>query len=1174
MTLSPRFFLAVALAALSVGACKSSSPTTGEFKALTSNLSEGDVWALNRPIQVIFNNEIDPASVNFSSLVLRPLDAANQGNPVSGSFELGPDTDGNPNRSLLFRPICPTNSANDNGSFRPGGFRYQLLLPTQASSPTVLRDITGKTLAIGLTRQFTTPTPPSESLFADTVNGPVQVVSVVWPQTLNLFTQEKLFVSVRFNQAFDASPTSLNLANLFIQFATSTGTFPPSGNVVPGRWIVHVNCSDAAELLFEVTGVLIPGRGLRLVMGTGFLDLGGAENSSVYQSDAFLAPDLADLLSLPSYDPADVVLDEVRDSFLTTAFIDAAADLAQPPAAVEPDGIRALFSYGGIPVNPADDFTVTAAQAYLEIDTTGNTQVTDGLGRTFAVTAGVMNVNDFRIEAGATLRLRGANPFLLYATGSVTVLGTLDAGGFNAQQPDGGRFHPEIPVPGALGVLGGGSGGTSSQITNNYTPRGESGRGPFNSGTGLGGQGGEGAVQQSNNVSVAAVEFYVAGGGGGGGFSAKRTDAVFWNKWAGAQVPVTFDNVGPDLRADRHTVFSGAINANTLFVGAESGLRGTSKGGIILPNPGVGANAAHAAYGMEDIQQDGDSGTEATYDTAWTSGATPPFLFGNPTFGPDPGTGGASIFSDSNSSNDFFGNRYFWDGTSGVAPTLVEGELLTPWAGAGGGASGDTQRVQREDLTVPPDGNLEPLPLFFPDLLFPFGTTRDYWRGAPGGGGGGQVQIHAVGLIVIGSAGRLKANGGAGNSGESSDESGSNGTISQISGSGGGSGGHMILQSATGLDVSAIGVGTAGNPSIPATFFNALVAADVVQAFGGRRGWAASKLVPNLPGAPGSLDGNSSYMFGRGGAGASGVIQIHVPDPVNDILFAPAVDAAFKSYMTAVNPANPVISDRLDALLGLYGEPQPFALVPTFSPKTMAQSIWIDTGLASQRAPANGVGPFPDYAHVLGGFSGVNGATGLALQTGDAVSPGATIASDGGAGSATFTAYEVQVTTATGSFPPIYRANPILMIGFDVVPNTAVSTSTFEIVGASYDSTLDRMTLNTRVIDGPMTALASTAWAVRAKYFRVNTSGVKDRLPANSTVRFEFQGASAFAGTNTLDPASLTAWTGSGATTLTTLKGKRYIRWRLTFDLDSGSTGAVLDAEIPILDYLKLPFAW
>lgn len=1173
MTRPSRFLTVLAVAALAAAACKSSSSSVGQFQALTSNMSDGDIWALNRPILIVFNNEIDPLSVSFSSVIIRASDPAQQGSPVSGSFSLGPDSEGRPNRVITFNPVCPTNAAGDNGSFRPGGIAYELLLPTQETSSTVLRDTAGHTLSVGLTRSFVTPTPPTEPLFTDTINGPPQVTSIVWPDDLNLFSQERGFIRVRFNQSIDASPASLNLTNLYIQYSNANLTFPASGQVVPGAWIVSTNCTDNAELLFRVTGVLVPSRGLRLVMTGDFLDLGGDGNTSVIISDAFLLPTLGSLLSLPGFDEDDVSLDEFSDQFLSTSFLDLAADLPQPPAQLLPDRISAAFDYPGDTVATDADFIVTSAQALLEIDTTGVTEVTDGNGRIFTCNNGVMNVNDFTIQAGATLRLRGANPFLLQATGIVTLLGTLDATGFHAQRPDGGRFHPELPVIGALGVLGGGQGGTSSQITDDFTPRGESGDGPFGL-TGLGGQGGEGAVQQSNSLDLDDIPFYIAGGGGGGGFSAGRTDSIFWTKWvAGIDIPVDHDNAGPDLRKEKHTIFNGTIDPNTFFLGAEGGLRGSSKDGPYLAN----INAARAPYGMEDIQQDdlADAATDDTFDPV-QSGATITFQYGNPTFGPDPGAGGPSVFSDTLAANNFYGTRFYWSGTAGTSPELVEGELLSPWAGAGGGASGDTQTVERLDLTLPPDGLDEPLPMFFPDPLFPFGSTQDYWRGAPGGGGGGQVQISAVGKIIIGAAGRLKANGGNGNSGESTDESAGFANITQISGSGGGAGGHIILQSATGVDVSAINVGTAGNPNVPATFFNNLVAADVVQAFGGRRGWAGASLTTDLAGAPGGRDGNSTFMAGRGGAGASGLVQIHVPDPTTDLTFHASVDTAFKAYMVAVNAANPVVSDRLDALLGLYGEPQPFGLVPTFSPQTQAQSIWIDTGLSEVRAPANGVGPFPDYAHALGGFAGVAAATGIALQTGDRLTPGATVASDGGAGSATFGDYDLSVANASGSFTDLHLGNPALLIGFDVVPNTAQLpvASSFEIVSAAYDFATDTMTIGTRASDGPMSAVASLSWAVRAKYFRVDTSGVKDRLPAASTVRFQFQGADAIAGTNTLDPNSISLWTGDGVTTLTTLKGKRFIRWRLTFDLDAASAGTSLSAEVPTLDYVKLPFAW
>ena len=64
MNLSPRVFLFSALAAFSGWGCFGSSPadpatqsaTKGPFEALSANMSDGDIWALNRPLRFFFNH--------------------------------------------------------------------------------------------------------------------------------------------------------------------------------------------------------------------------------------------------------------------------------------------------------------------------------------------------------------------------------------------------------------------------------------------------------------------------------------------------------------------------------------------------------------------------------------------------------------------------------------------------------------------------------------------------------------------------------------------------------------------------------------------------------------------------------------------------------------------------------------------------------------------------------------------------------------------------------------------------------------------------------------------------------------------------------------------------------------------------------------------------------------
>lgn len=1179
------------LPAVLVG-CKASAPSIGQFKVLTTNVSDGDNWFLNRPVQVFFNNAIDATSVNFGSVIIRPTDPANQGSPVTGTFELIADAEGNANHGIQFNPACPTNSDNSNGGFVPGNFNYELVLPTEGSNGSaVLRDVEGHQLAIGLTRSFRTPT-SGDVLFADTIVGPPILTGLTVPNALGLISQDSTVISLEFNQSINPDPSNLLIDRIYVQYSNSSGLFPASGNVIAGTWQVLSNCGDGALVDFTVSGVLVPGRNIRVVLTSDFEDIGGNSNTTSQVTAPVALPTLAELyVDGPTFTEDDVTYDEFNDNFGNINNLDLGADLPQPGAEVLPGSITASFPFPGTPVGVDRNFVVTSAQGLLQVDTTGVSQITDGNGKVFTVDNGVLTVHDFTIEAGATFRAIGENPLIVYASGEAIILGTLDASGFNAQTPDGGTSRPELTVPGALGVCGGGRGGDASFNTTDYTPRGQSGFGPFGTAFG-GGIGGEGGYQQDRNPAISGTliesEYLLVGGGGGGGFTNGRTDAVFWDRWSLLENPGTFENAGPDLRIDRHTVYNALIDPDTTFVGAEAGLRGSSLGNEV-PATDQTEQGPHGVHGFEDQAPDilgqtwqGEEPDE-TFDPAITN-LVDAYDLGNPSNGPDGGGGGPSIFTDGNSGNDFYGSRFFWDGTPGVVPTLVTGELSAPHAGSGGGASGDMHTLFRL-LNVEPDDFQDILGDHFPDPNFPFQYTARYFRGAGGGGGGGQVQLMTLGPITLGPAAILKVNGGSGNGGESSAEGAVNSTVSQVSGSGGGSGGHMILHSASGLNLSQIDVGTAGDPGTPATFFNAINDFHGIQAIGGRRGWAGSRFaveyntggdIDALAGAEGGFDGNSTWMTGRGGAGSSGIIQIHVPNPLTDITYHATVDAAFKQYITAEDLTNPVISDRQDEVLGVYSMPVPFTLVPFYSPESQVQSDWIDTGLAELRNPANGTGPFPDFLDGTLSFDGIDPATGLVDTTGNLVSLGAVAGSDGGLGTATFQNYTVTIANPSSSFGADLLRNPSLLIGYDVLPDSTQPTpQTFEIVDAVYTASPESLVLTTRVADGPMGLIASLNWQVRTKFFGVTTTSTKDRLPASASMRIQFQGAEETSlGSNVPDVDNATDWTGDGVTTLADLQGSRYIRYRITFNIDALDSGPDLDKERPSVRYMKVPYGW
>jgi hypothetical protein len=60
-----------------------------------------------------------------------------------------------------------------------------------------------------------------------------------------------------------------------------------------------------------------------------------------------------------------------------------------------------------------------------------------------------------------------------------------------------------------------------------------------------------------------------------------------------------------------------------------------------------------------------------------------------------------------------------------------------------------------------------------------------------------------------------------------------------------------------------------------------------------------------------------------------------------------------------------------------------------------------------------------------------------------------------------------------------------------------------------------------------------------------------------------------WAGTNIPNEAGATAWTSD----LTSLEGKRYFRYRVTFDV-AEQGGLNVASPVPVLKYLNIPFGW
>jgi len=223
--------------------------------------------------------------------------------------------------------------------------------------------------------------------------------------------------------------------------------------------------------------------------------------------------------------------------------------------------------------------------------------------------------------------------------------------------------------------------------------------------------------------------------------------------------------------------------------------------------------------------------------------------------GPFGGRIGPSPFLDGNPTNDFWG--ILFDPGTGMTQ---RGELLRPWAGAGGGGGGDASYV--------PFGS-------FPPPWVPWNDKK----GAGGGGGGGSVTILSLGTIQVGPSGLLRARGGTGGGGENTiylDRVGG--------GSGGGSGGHVILHSASKIDLSMT-----VNVALLATGGEGGVGKD--NTGGASLGPSGNKeqlphndaCPPGYPTAgPNACKG---HVDGAGGDGGPGIVQLHAPGgPANILL--------------------------------------------------------------------------------------------------------------------------------------------------------------------------------------------------------------------------------------------------------------------------------------------------
>jgi len=488
------------------------------------------------------------------------------------------------------------------------------------------------------------------------------------------------------------------------------------------------------------------------------------------------------------------------------------------------------------------------------------------------------------------------------------------------------------------------------------------------------------------------------------------------------------------------------------------------------------------------------------------------------------GLAGPPAFTDDDLGNNFWGLRPLTD-SEGRLKGIVRGELERLHAGSGGGGGGDA--FDRANFLP---GNWGP------------GSDQ---KGGAGGGGGGGLHIQALGRIVFGDGGLMRSNGGAGARGEQNPSN--RNSIGATGGSG--SGGHIVLESATQIDFTRGG-----------TVIGLRDRVEALGAEGTRR------------------IGSGSDDVAQGGRGGGGLIQLHVPDPLNPI--GTDENASIRVPLAAAGAEDP-----LDEIVS----PQPVVLIPTFGPRSQALSSWIPIAGADQgQQGGTDLVRFRFDGTDAGGF----------IETVD----GAVVENEPLLEGVLGEAARIDVSGTTlildrtallfrddGEEPPndLYLRTPALLEGYLVrleTPFPSEIRRDFPVTSARYDEGRpiapdERLFLTIAPRGGEtladLEARGATSYRLIPRFFTTIVDGRRDVLPEGSSVRILFEATGAdplgrpdedsilvpptpdVSRFNDLDPGAL-----------------RFFRFRVDFRLVGQGELLPADVRPPALEMLKLPFVF
>ncbi len=1086
--LSRLFVGSAAVGAAFLSACSGgggSSPAQGGFQLVGISFQDGEPLEINAQIELTFNGDVSLASIDTgSTLQIRSIDGSGAPAFFSAAYKTDPATGLAVTDTIVIQPFCPLLGDFSDAGFQPGGILYELFVPGTDASPFTITSIAGAPLEITQRRTFVTPDSMlPAAVFEDTVLGPPAFVPFFPDDSPATFVRLGDGTEVPF--AFNGSTHELDATdslplNLYSD-TDSTVTYivqlnqpvdPSANNLNDDR--VRIEFLDGAGQWQAFQTLVELESNCKLGLPGAVLKL--TPLGILPQDSQIRITIVAGFTDLKGLDSVDA---DQTDFFSPTAELDFAS-LA--PADDGADELIENFLLSGEMAGSFEDTEATfdtpvASWENGALTSAFDFQGTGGPGGDFDWITPLGAINFSTVFEEITGGKDG-DPLqtIPVVNGVIDINDMTVAAGTTLRVEPGGNpltivLTGDLRIDGIIDI----SGYDAKQVGTLFTPNFPE---PGAAGCATGGMGGVGSFLTNASTPSGGIgdgPFGIANAGGQGG------------------------EAGHDPTSDKQK------------------RRGAGGGGGRFAADVIGSTTP----GL--IVEQGDIGHPQ--GTGGISGMSPP-IGGLPGFGP---------FLDGDPTNDFFGQAGEFLGPGGSLSGIIQGELVIPWAGYGGGAGGDAVQAST-----------------FPTI--PFGPPYKDKKGAGAGGGGGQLRIICLGKVIFGLSGQILCDGGDGATGENVLG------FDHIAGSSGGaSGGHVIIESAEQIDFT-----DGGAANVP-------------------------RIVISAVGGVGGIPKSTADQWSGGGNGGPGLIQYHVreSDPsiavgtslTSDIVI-PSLPGTTLDSMS--EPGGIVLVPNFGARSKARSRWIPLGAAAQIPSGGEGQVFFTFDGIESDDGSSD-QGKILTTNEMPTAVAPILPDPVLAPEVLGTAAPDPFVDASGFTLVLSQPSVQVLIDDAGTPSDDIYLRNPALLKNFILRLQGSTNTKDFDIVSAAYDDAAVSLTLTVDPAGGSLEAFvtgqggpSSVDYEVRPRYFRVKTGLAQDSLPDTGFVKILFQATTAGTDGQPDGDNPVVDWTADPTKFNTVPAGDLdFFRFEVEFNLDaSGGGGLTVNTEPISLEFLRLPFGF